>query len=56
MSNVIDFQAKREERSKKNPKYVQVGTIDATFDIVYDIDYDKFLQMFTAPTQPKELE
>ena len=58
MSNVIDFQAKREERSKKNSQDILIGSIDATFDVVYDIDYDKFFNMFTQgithePTKPK---
>ena len=58
MSNVIDFQDKREERNKKNLEYVSIGSIEAAFDVVYDIDYDKFYSMFTQgmtnePTQPK---
>jgi hypothetical protein len=58
MSNVIDFQAKREERNKKNPQYIPIGSIEAAFDVVYDIDYDKFYNMFTQgmtiePSQPK---
>ena len=58
MSNIIDFQAKREERSKKNSQDILIGGIEATFDVVYDIDYDKFFNMFTQgithePPQPK---
>ena len=58
MSNVIDFQAKREERNKKNLEYVSIDSFEATFDVVYDIDYEKFFSMFTQgilnePTQPK---
>ena len=66
MSNVIDFQAKREERNKKNSKQIVIDKLEALiyqevyqeakFDIVYDIDYDKFLQLFTEPSQTKELE
>jgi hypothetical protein len=66
MSNVIDFQAKREERNKKNSKQIVIDTLEAliyqevyqeaTFDIVHDINYDKFLQLFTQPSQTKELE
>ena len=58
MSNVIDFQTKREERNKKNSQDILIGSIDATFDVVYDIDYDKFYSMFTQgmtiePAKPK---
>ena len=58
MSNVIDFQAKREERNKKNLEYVSIDSFEATFDIVHDIDYDKFYSMFTQgmtiePSKPK---
>jgi hypothetical protein len=56
MSNVIDFQAKREERKKKNLQYLPIDPIEVTFDVVYDIDYDKFFQMFTAPPDTKGLE
>lgn len=66
MSNVIDFQAKREERNKKKSKQVVIDTLEAliyqevyqeaTFDIVHDINYDKFLQLFTdlPPTKGRE--
>ena len=58
MSNVIDFQAKREERNKKNLEYVSIDSFGAPFDIVHDIDYDKFYSMFTQgmtiePSKPK---
>lgn len=62
MSNVIDFQAKRDERNKQKSKHIIIDTLEAliyqeaTFDVVHDIDYDKFLQLFTAPAQTKELE
>lgn len=53
MSNVIDFQTKREERNKKKSKHLPIDTIEATFDVVYDIDYDKFYEMFTTPKEQK---
>lgn len=45
MTNVIDFQSKRDERNKKNIQFIPV---EVTFDVVYDIDYDKFFKMFTT--------
>ena len=48
MSNVINFQAKREERNKKKSKQIVIDTLEAliyqevyqeaTFDIVHDIN------------------
>lgn len=52
MSNVIYFQAKRETRNKKNTQLSPVYTAEATFDVVYDIDYDKFFKMFNTE-EPK---
>jgi hypothetical protein len=53
MSNVIDFQAKREERNKKDLEYISIDSFEATFDIVHDIDYDKFYSMTIEPSKPK---
>jgi hypothetical protein len=46
MTNVIDFHAKREQHTKKNIQFIPIGTVESTFDVVYDIDYDKFFKMF----------
>ena len=52
MTNVIDFQAKREQRTKKDNQFIPIGTVESTFDMVYDIDYDKFFKMFKTE-EPK---
>jgi|TARA_R110000868_G_scaffold9030_3_gene45814 hypothetical protein len=51
MSNIIDFQAVRNKRSNTPPKYISIGNVEATFDVVYDIDYDKFYNLFKIKEQ-----